>query len=97
MDSPYLLVVSTVVAGCFLPPPLLQQPFVLSFVDAIDTASFTSSDFADCGISIRPNFKVDMAFGLHHGWAIEGAIGSYDKTLLQPAFLSCNPLLSAHP
>ena len=40
---------------------------------------------------IRPNFKVDMGFGLHHGWAIEGAIGSYDT------MLRCHASCSAHP
>ena len=34
-----------------------------------------------------PTFKVKMGFGLHHGWAIEGAIGSFfkiDATYLSP-------------
>ena len=26
-----------------------------------------------------PNYKVRMGYGLHFGWAIEGAIGSYHK------------------
>jgi len=35
-----------------------------------------------------PNFKVDMGFGLHQGWAIEGAIGSVFK--IDASYLSPN-------
>lgn len=35
-----------------------------------------------------PNFKVDMGFGLHIGWAIEGAIGSEYK--IDASYLSPN-------
>ena len=35
-----------------------------------------------------PNYKVEMGFGLHQGWAIEGAIGSFFK--LDASYLSPN-------
>ena len=35
-----------------------------------------------------PNFKVRMGFGLHYGWAIEGAIGSNFK--IDASYLSPN-------
>ena len=35
-----------------------------------------------------PNFAVKMGFGLHQGWAIEGAIGSFFK--IDASYLSCN-------
>eukprot|EP00340_Litonotus_pictus_P011572 CAMPEP_0170536760 /NCGR_PEP_ID=MMETSP0209-20121228/102327_1 /TAXON_ID=665100 ORGANISM="Litonotus pictus, Strain P1" /NCGR_SAMPLE_ID=MMETSP0209 /ASSEMBLY_ACC=CAM_ASM_000301 /LENGTH=997 /DNA_ID=CAMNT_0010838161 /DNA_START=1592 /DNA_END=4585 /DNA_ORIENTATION=+ len=38
-------------------------------------------------------FKVSMGFGLHHGWAIEGAIGSYYK--IDASYLSPNVNISA--
>jgi len=34
------------------------------------------------------NYKVEMGFGLHQGWAIEGAIGSYFK--IDASYLSPN-------
>lgn len=37
---------------------------------------------------IAPNFKVHMGFGLHVGWAIEGAIGSHLK--IDASYLSPN-------
>ena len=46
---------------------------------AFSAAFKTAVHCLHCGFDMRsrPNFKVDMGFGLHHGWAIEGAIGSY--------------------
>ena len=41
----------------------------------------------------KPNFKVDMGFGLHHGWAIEGAIGSIHK--IDVSYLSPHVNMSA--
>ena len=41
----------------------------------------------------RPSFKVDMGFGLHHGWAIEGAIGSVHK--VDVSYLSPHVNMSA--
>lgn len=35
-----------------------------------------------------PDYKVKMGFGLHTGWAIEGAIGSYFK--VDASYLSPN-------
>lgn len=35
-----------------------------------------------------PNFKIEMGFGLHIGWAIEGAIGSVYK--IDASYLSPN-------
>ena len=35
-----------------------------------------------------PNYKVEMGFGLHIGWAIEGAIGSEFK--IDASYLSPN-------
>ncbi len=35
-----------------------------------------------------PGFKVKMGFGLHQGWAIEGAIGSFHK--IDASYLSPN-------
>ena len=35
-----------------------------------------------------PNYKVEMGFGLHQGWAIEGAIGSFFK--IDASYLSPN-------
>lgn len=35
-----------------------------------------------------PNYSVKMGFGLHVGWAIEGAIGSYYK--IDASYLSPN-------
>ena len=40
-----------------------------------------------------PDFKVRMGFGLHQGWAIEGAIGSYFK--IDASYLSPNVNLAA--
>jgi len=40
-----------------------------------------------------PNFKVKMGFGLHIGWAIEGAIGSHHK--IDASYLSPNVNMSA--
>ena len=39
-----------------------------------------------------PNFRTELGFGLHVGWAIEGAIGSIDK--VDPSYLSPNVELS---
>lgn len=41
----------------------------------------------------NPSFKVDMGFGLHHGWAIEGAIGSVHK--IDVSYLSPHVNMSA--
>ena len=41
----------------------------------------------------KPSFKVDMGFGLHHGWAIEGAIGSVHK--VDVSYLSPHVNMSA--
>jgi len=38
--------------------------------------------------AIIPNFRVEMGFGLHLGWAIEGAIGSEYK--IDASYLSPN-------
>lgn len=35
-----------------------------------------------------PDYKVKMGFGLHQGWAIEGAIGSFFK--IDASYLSPN-------
>jgi len=40
-----------------------------------------------------PGFRVRMGFGLHHGWAIEGAIGSYFK--IDASYLSPNVNMAA--
>lgn len=42
---------------------------------------------------IDPNFKCKMGFGLHQGWAIEGAIGSYFK--IDASYLSPNVNMAA--
>ena len=42
---------------------------------------------------IKNNFKVRMGFGLHQGWAIEGAIGSYFK--IDASYLSPNVNIAA--
>jgi class 3 adenylate cyclase len=39
------------------------------------------------------NFKVKMGFGLHQGWAIEGAIGSFFK--IDASYLSPNVNMAA--
>jgi len=39
------------------------------------------------------NFKVEMGFGLHQGWAIEGAIGSFFK--IDASYLSPNVNMAA--
>lgn len=41
-----------------------------------------------------PNYSVKMGFGLHMGWAIEGAIGSDFK--IDASYLSPNVKLSDH-
>jgi len=43
--------------------------------------------------NIVPGFKVRMGFGLHVGWAIEGAIGSGFK--IDASYLSPNMNLAA--
>ena len=40
-----------------------------------------------------PGYKVDMGFGLHTGWAIEGAIGSFFK--IDASYLSPNVNMAA--
>jgi len=40
-----------------------------------------------------PDFKVKMGFGLHQGWAIEGAIGSFFK--IDASYLSPHVNMSA--
>jgi len=40
-----------------------------------------------------PNYKVKMGFGLHQGWAIEGAIGSFFK--IDASYLSPNVNMAA--
>jgi class 3 adenylate cyclase len=40
-----------------------------------------------------PNFRIKMGFGLHVGWAIEGAIGSVYK--IDASYLSPNVNISA--
>jgi len=42
---------------------------------------------------IDEDFKVKMGFGLHVGWAIEGAIGSYFK--VDASYLSPNVNMAA--
>lgn len=44
-------------------------------------------------ISKVNNFKVSLGFGMHYGWAIEGAIGSGHKVDL--SYLSPNVNLSS--
>lgn len=44
-------------------------------------------------ISKIPNFRVNMGFGLHQGWAIEGAIGSDFK--IDASYLSPNVNMAA--
>lgn len=44
-------------------------------------------------LSISEDFKVRMGFGLHQGWAIEGAIGSYFK--IDASYLSPNVNMAA--
>ena len=44
-------------------------------------------------LEAMPDFKVRMGFGLHQGWAIEGAIGSYFK--IDASYLSPNVNLAA--
>ena len=39
-------------------------------------------------LEAMPDFKVSMGFGLHTGWAIEGAIGSFFK--IDASYLSPN-------
>ena len=40
-----------------------------------------------------PGFRVKMGFGIHQGWAIEGAIGSYFK--IDASYLSPNVNMAA--
>jgi len=40
-----------------------------------------------------PNYSVKMGFGLHVGWAIEGAIGSFYK--IDASYLSPNVNMAA--
>ena len=40
-----------------------------------------------------PGFKCKMGFGIHQGWAIEGAIGSYFK--VDASYLSPNVNMAA--
>lgn len=42
---------------------------------------------------VIPNFKVNMGFGLHVGWAIEGSIGSFYK--IDASYLSPHVNISA--
>ena len=43
----------------------------------------------DPDLNLRmPGYKVKMGFGLHQGWAIEGAIGSFFK--IDASYLSPN-------
>lgn len=42
---------------------------------------------------VMPNFKIKMGFGLHIGWAIEGAIGSFFK--IDASYLSPNVNMSS--
>lgn len=44
-------------------------------------------------LAVIPDFKVKMGFGLHQGWAIEGAIGSYFK--IDASYLSPNVNMSS--
>lgn len=44
-------------------------------------------------LALLPNFHIQMGFGLHFGWAIEGAIGSNFK--IDASYLSPNVNLSA--
>ena len=41
-----------------------------------------------------PNYEVKMGFGLHLGWAIEGALGSFYK--IDASYLSPNVNMSAN-
>ena len=40
-----------------------------------------------------PNYEVKMGFGLHQGWAIEGALGSFFK--IDVSYLSTNVNMSS--
>jgi len=42
---------------------------------------------------VDSNFRVRLGFGLHHGWAIEGAIGSFFK--VDASYLSPNVNMAA--
>ena len=44
-------------------------------------------------LSRVPSWKVKMGFGLHQGWAIEGAIGSFFK--IDASYLSPNVNMAA--
>ena len=43
--------------------------------------------------NVIPGFRVNMGFGLHYGWAIEGAIGSHFK--IDASYLSPNVNIAA--
>lgn len=48
----------------------------------------------DPGLNERmPDYKVKMGFGIHQGWAIEGAIGSFFK--IDASYLSPNVNMAA--
>jgi class 3 adenylate cyclase len=53
------------------------------------------SSYTDDPLIVKdlPNFKINMGFGLHIGWAIEGAIGSNCK--IDASYLSPNVNLAA--
>lgn len=55
--------------------------------------------FEKCGNQKLDNlFEVNMAFGLHLGWAIEAAIGSYfkiDVSYMSPNVITTNKLMKA--
>mmetsp|Transcript_26236 Transcript_26236/g.59346 ORF Transcript_26236/g.59346 Transcript_26236/m.59346 type:complete len:769 (+) Transcript_26236:763-3069(+) len=74
---------------------------VLAFVKIIAAVnkSATFADYRDHpGLLLRiPNFRVTLHFGLHYGWAIEGAIGSefkIDASYLSPNVNTCWRLAS---
>ena len=50
--------------------------------------------------ALIPGYKVKMGFGLHIGWAIEGAIGSdqkIDASYLSPQVRCCDAALNLMP
>jgi len=75
----------------------LADMSVFAFVKAI--AAVRKSDILDKYRTREdvqkkiPNFKIKLGFGLHYGWAIEGAIGSEFK--IDASYLSPNVNLAS--
>jgi class 3 adenylate cyclase len=61
----------------------------LKIIAGIKTAQNLDKYKKNKGLNARmPNYSVKMGFGLHSGWAIEGAIGSFYK--IDASYLSPN-------